>query len=85
MSKTAEEAAMKVYPYGGGTKGLICENARPIFIKGYEQAEKDIIYRIREQIERWIPDNPEGDEHISGERVAFRSVLNLLNEMEEEL
>ncbi len=41
MSK-AEEAARKAYPYDGGTKGWICKSSRPIFIKGYEQAEKDL-------------------------------------------
>jgi len=38
----AEEAALKAYPYEGGTKGLLCDACRPIFIKGYEQAEKDL-------------------------------------------
>ena len=50
-----------------------------------QQAEKDTIAKIHEQIERGIPDNPEGDEYIFGERVAFRSVLNLLKETEKEL
>lgn len=38
----AEEAALKAYPYNGGTKGWICKSSRPIFIKGYEQAQKDL-------------------------------------------
>lgn len=38
----SEEAALKAYPYEGGVKGLICEQSREIFIKGYEQAEKDL-------------------------------------------
>lgn len=42
-----------------------------------------MIDKIRKQIEAWMPDNPEGDEHISGERMAFRSVLHLLDEIEE--
>ena len=42
MSKQAEQAALKAYPYEGGTKGMICKNSRPIFIQGYEQAEKDL-------------------------------------------
>ena len=41
-----------------------------------------MIDKIRKQVEAWMPDNPEGDEHISGERVAFRSVLHLLDEIE---
>lgn len=50
MSKRAEEAALKVYPYDGGTKGWICKSSRPIFIKGYEQAEQDIITLIESRI-----------------------------------
>lgn len=38
----AEQAAWKAYPYDGGTKGWICKSSRPIFIQGYEQAEKDL-------------------------------------------
>ena len=38
----AELAAYKAYPYETGTKGLICKNSRQIFIRGYEQAEKDL-------------------------------------------
>ena len=34
--------AREAYPYDGGTKGWICKSSRPIFIKGYEQAEKDL-------------------------------------------
>ena len=43
MSKRAEQAALKAYPYEGGVKGMICENSRYIFIQGYEQAEKELI------------------------------------------
>ena len=42
MSKRAEQAALRAYPYETGVKGLICEQSRGIFIKGYEQAEKDL-------------------------------------------
>lgn len=83
MSKRAEEAALTAYPYDGGTKGLICESSRPIFIKGYEQAEKDTIERIRKQVKQWMPEK-DGEEHTYGERLAFNSVLHLLEEMEEE-
>lgn len=41
----AEQAAFKAYPYVGGVKGLICESSKPIFIQGYEQAEKETIER----------------------------------------
>lgn len=53
MSKRAEEAALKVYPYDGGTKGWICKSSRPIFIKGYEQAEKETI----ERAVKWLEEN----------------------------
>lgn len=97
MSKIAEEAALKAYPEktkvlwgplpGANRPSVFDDNLsyRTGFIKGYEQAEKDMIKKIREQVECWMPDNPEGDEHISGERVAFRSVLVLLKEMQESM
>ncbi len=84
MSKRAEQAALKAYPKSDfdGVETRRKGN-RKCFIQGYNQAEKDIISRIREQIERWMPkDN--GEEHIKGERIAFNSVLHLLKEMEEE-
>lgn len=86
MSKRAEEFANKAYPnYSPDGKTQVDMSAyRFACAKGYEQAEKDTIAKIRKQVKRWMPDNPEGDEYTSGERVAFRSVLNLLKEMEEE-
>ena len=50
---------------------------------GYEQAEKDLINRICKQVETWMPEK-DGDEHTEGERLAFRSVLHLLEELEDE-
>ena len=38
----AESRAWEAYPYKGGMKGEICAYSRPIFIQGYEQAEKDL-------------------------------------------
>ena len=86
MSKRAEQAAIKAYPVviEEHTERDLNKPRRLSFIKGCEQAEKDTIATIREQVEKWMPDNPEGDEHINGERVAFRSVLHLLEEMGEE-
>lgn len=63
---------------------MLDEVYRDVFKLGYEQAEKDTIEKVRQQVERWMPDNPEGDEYISGERVAFRSVLHFLKELEDE-
>lgn len=40
------------------------------------------IETIRKQVEQWMPDNPNDDEHLNGERVAFRSVLHLLDELD---
>lgn len=42
MSKRAEEEAWDAYPYVRGAKGVVCEQSRPIFIRGYERAEKDL-------------------------------------------
>lgn len=41
-----------------------------------------MIDKIRKQIMAWMPDNPESDERIDGKKVAFRSVLHLLDEIE---
>lgn len=90
MSKRSEETALRLYPESSGPmERSIFEDRRVTLAcrraceEGYEQAEKDTIAKIREQVEKWMPDNPEGDEYTSGERVAFRSVLHLLKEMEE--
>lgn len=48
MSKRAEQAALRAYPYETGVKGLICEQSRGIFIKGYEQAEKDLALTLED-------------------------------------
>ena len=56
MSKRVEEAALKAYPYMGGVKGMICENSRPIFIQGYEQAEKDIVSIIESRLAELLGD-----------------------------
>ena len=65
----AEERALKTYPYEGGIKGLICENDRKTYIRGfddgYEQAEKDTIERACAWWERTLPyltRNPEARE-----------------------
>lgn len=44
--KRSEQAARKAYPYETGVKGLICEQSRGIFIKGYEQALKDVLKEV---------------------------------------
>lgn len=96
MSKRATEAAKEIYKDGIQLLGRRDRNnnivihpetmvgvLRNAAKKGYEQAEKNIISHIREQIERWMSkDN--GEEYIKGERTAFNSVLHLLKEMEDE-
>lgn len=52
----AELAAYKAYPYETGTKGLICKNSRQIFIRGYKQAEKDIITLIESRLSELFGD-----------------------------
>ena len=55
----AEAAALKAYRYKEGVKGLICEQSRGIFIKGYEQSEKDIGWN---SVKKSLP--PMGEEVI---------------------
>lgn len=93
MSKRALEAGLKAYPENiiGTTQTPLDKNApvdanvgkRIYFMEGYKQAEKDIISHIRNQVKLWMPYNQEKDEYIEGKRFAFRSVLVLLNVMEE--
>lgn len=45
-----------------------------------EAKEKNAIKKIRKKINRLMPDNPEGDEHITGERMAYQKVLDILDE-----
>ena len=89
----AEEAALKAYPDNevlffaqdaDGKNHPVTTFGREIngFIFGYEQAEKDLINCIRKQVETWMPER-DGDEHTEGERLAFRSVLHLLEELED--
>ena len=73
----AEAAALSAYDTN--TPAAI----RIAYRDGYEQAEKDLINRIRKQVETWMPER-DGDEHTEGERLAFRSVLHLLEELEDE-
>lgn len=93
----AEVAALKAYPTkieelhysdhiemnGGLTEIDVNRFPRIYFQKGYEQAEKDLIASIRKQVQTWMPER-DGDEHTEGERLAFRSVLHLLEELEDE-
>lgn len=50
-----EKAAHQKYPYEGGTKGLICENSIPIFIQGAEWADKTMINKACEWLEKNLP------------------------------
>lgn len=58
-------------------------NVNPAFVAGYKEAKKDVLEKIEKQVNLRMPDNPEGDEYDEGQRVAFRSVLELLKEMED--
>ena len=64
MSKQAEEAALKAYPFSKGEVvatgfGSISfdqhYDEREGFIKGYEQAEKDTIERVCDWLEEHLP------------------------------
>ena len=87
----AEEMALKANPedwqagYFDDPEEVTDDNeeAREYFREGYEQAEKDTIERIREQVKQWMPEK-DGEEHTYYVRLAFNSVLHLLEEMEEE-
>lgn len=91
MSKRAIDAALKhscalcdidVRHCGLRKSPRNCKDCN-LFILGYEQSEKDLINRIRKQVETWMPEK-DGEEHTEGERLAFRSVLHLLEELEDE-
>lgn len=85
MSKRAEEAAWKAYPYEGGVKGLICENSRQIFIPGYEQAEKDTIERACEWLFSHLPilvDYYDEDIHENADRSEFIKLFRTQMEKE---
>lgn len=90
MSKRAAEAARAAFPYFPSElntfdhKTVIVDgNAynRGLYFEGYEQAEKDIIAHIREQVNQWMPEK-DGEEYTDGKRLAFNSVLHLLEEIE---
>ena len=55
-----ENAAKQKYPYEGGTKGLICENSIPIFIQGAEWADKTMIDKACEWIQKEVLEDYEG-------------------------
>ena len=85
MSKIAEEKAFIAYPkfvINGGSNYDHNTDRRYIFARCYEQAAKDIIARVREEVDKIIPDG--NDEYIIGERIGYHSVLNILNKLEKE-
>jgi len=54
LEEAAEERARKIYPYEGGTKGLICETSIPIFKAGF-------IVGAKWQKEQMLKDAVEGE------------------------
>lgn len=84
MSKRAKEAALKAHPICTHSNMIEKRRAerRRCHEEGYEQGEKDTITRIREQVKQWMPEK-DGEEYTCGKRLAFNSVLHLLEEMEE--
>ena len=89
LPSDVEEAANAYAESNGFVKFDDCEHyigddLELAFKAGAEYERGKIITEIKNQVERWMPDNPEGDEYLSGERVAFRSVLHLLKEKEEQ-
>lgn len=63
--RRAEERAKQAYPYEGGTKGIICNDAIPKYIKGYEQAIKDVA--------EWVEKNAGKDIYKNYDSTGFRS------------
>ena len=81
----AEEAARKAYPYDGGTKGWICKSSRPIFIKGYESAEKDLALTWEDMkaiicIDEEMMDDPESHPEWMEEQPFYEEMLRRFNE-----
>ncbi len=72
----AELAAYKAYPYETGTKGFICKNSRQIFIRGYEQAEKDITDLIESRLAEILGDA----QPTSILRIELRELIDKIKE-----
>lgn len=70
----AEQAALKAYPNSKGIRELKGLSARPIFIQGYEQAEKDTIERACNWLFSHLPilvDYYNEDIHTNADRSEF--------------
>ena len=54
------------------------------FEYGFEQGFSEAIAKMRKEVDKIFPDNDCNDEYIVGERIGYRSVLNILDELEKE-
>ena len=77
------QAAHKAYPYIGGTKGYICENSIPIFIQGAEWADRTMIDRICEWLEKHFYDEAYLFRDNEGTWVDIESVIEDLRTVAE--
>lgn len=94
MSKRAEEAALKAYPYFPtevnlfGHKTITADGNscyRGIYIKGYDQAVKDTIQMIRDEIEYGllrIKISSIRSAQMEGSEYTLTSILSFLDELE---
>lgn len=86
-SSEFEKACVQLYEEGcaDGVSGEKLDNValKESITEILRLARKNIIGKIREQVEKWMPEN-NGEENTHGKRTAFNSVLNLLKEIENE-
>ena len=82
----AEKAALKAYPKSEGIRELKGLSARPIFIQGYEQAEKETIERACKWLFSHLPilvDYYNEDIHTSADRGEFIKLFRTQMEKEQ--
>ena len=77
------QAAHKAYPYIGGTKGYICENSIPIFIQGAEWADRTMIDKICNWLEKHLYDEAYIFRDNEGTWIDIESVIEDLRTVAE--
>ena len=91
--KKAEERALEAYPVANAQHPSYKPDNhregrmkvyRKNFVKGYEQAAKDVLATLKNRIDSWLPDYPERTPEDHAERTALFAVKDLITDMEKE-